>query len=313
MLSGCACVKEAAIEGFMRYTTTSTMMLQVLERCSGMAHTPSKLLFAETAEQDTLSCIRWGVLLTLEQTQEKYALLLEHHPVGSNITCTTAEEGQWTCYVVAGTFTFQQEGKAQEEHFVAQQGDVVALPSNVVYQYALSKSAAGGQLLIFQFPEAEVHHRSLVQAHEGSAYAVITDVGVFKLSTDDTHGGYILMLWHVPPQGGPAIHTQSGEESFYILEGNFAFRGLHEGQPYTLIAGKGDVVHAQERVPHSYQNTGQIPGKMLVIMAPAGRSQAFFQEIGQEIREIGTSFPVVLPDPITLMNILQKYDVAIFP
>jgi len=110
-----------------------------------------------------------------------------------------------------------------------------------------------------------------------------------------------------------AIHAQNGEETFYILEGDFAFRGQHQGQASLLTAGKGDVVHAQARVPHSYQNISDATGVLLVIMAPAGRTQQFFEEIGTSTD--GTSFPttVSLPDPMTFMEILLKYDIAIFP
>ncbi len=82
---------------------------------------------------------------------------------------------------------------------------------------------------------------------------------------------------------------------------------------YTLTGSKGDVVHAQERVPHAYQNRGDGAGTMLVIMSPAERIQQFFEKIGSFTDS--TSFPttISLPDPITFMKILQEYDITLFP
>lgn len=274
--------------------------------------TPSTMMFIQAVTQDaSLHDLERRVLLTLEQTQGRYTLLRETYPRGSRSSCKTTDEELWSCFVVAGAFAFQQEGNVHVERFVANPGDVVALPSSASYRYELSDEAQFGQLLIFRFPATHsVPQLHLARANEGRKYAVITDIGSFKLQTQDTAGAYILMVWHVPPQGGPAMHAQSGQETFYIIEGNFTFRGLNNGSHYSMLAKKGDLIHAQERVSHSYQNTGEVPGKMLVIMSPAGTSQQFFEEIGTAVTD--DTFPTTLPDLTTLLQIIQKYNVDLF-
>jgi uncharacterized RmlC-like cupin family protein len=110
------------------------------------------------------------------------------------------------------------------------------------------------------------------------------------------------------------MHAQSGQETFYVMEGSFTFGGRHaSGEHYSLAGEPGDVIHVPEPVAHSYQNAGTEPGRMLVMMAPVGRSQQFFEEIGTPLSDAFSSVPAVtMPDPATLIATLQKYQVDFF-
>lgn len=272
--------------------------------------TTTPLLFVHAHKQGTnLDLFERRTLFSLEDTQGHYVLLSEVH-AGSERVAFPACDGRITCYIVAGVFTFFQAGS--QERIVADQGDIVVLTDASSYNYGrTSSSASPGELLILLTPtQASAQSSHLIRASEGRSYAILTDIGTFKLSGEDTDGVFLLMLWRVPAQGGAALHAQRGQETFFIVEGHFAFRGLREGQPYMLEAAQGDVVHAQERVPHSYQNIGEHPGTMLVVMAPVGQSQQFFQEIGTVTD--GSSFPTALPDLQFLLPIIQKYKIDIF-
>ncbi|GAC1394679.1 MAG: hypothetical protein NVSMB38_29090 [Ktedonobacteraceae bacterium] len=274
--------------------------------------TPPTMLFVHAHSQGaTTNAFERRTLFSLEDTQGRYALLLDVQGGSERVTFPPLE-GCTTCYVARGAFTFFQDEASSDEAMVANQGDLVVLADSASssYERDASSGPTGELLILLTPPSSSVQPSRLIQANEGQSYAVLTDIGTIKLGKEDTNGAYLVMVWRVPPLGGAALHAQSGQETFFILEGNFAFRGLHEGQPYTLEAKQGDVVHAQERVPHSYQNSGESPGTMFVVMSPVGRSQEFFQEIGTP--SDGTTFPTTLPDLAFLLPILQKYNLDIF-
>lgn len=194
----------------------------------------------------------------------------------------------------------------------ASAGDVIHFPQSEEYSYE-GVGEEPGVLLALLAPADTSRRFRHIKAGEGRSLSVITDIGTFKLTREDTEGAYLLMEWRVPPQGGVPMHAQAGIESFYIVEGSFSFRGLRASEHYTLKAERGDVIHVAERVPHSYRNIGNGPGEMLVLMAPAGRAAQFFEEIGTPVAD-ASAFPVApaLPDPAALRATLQKYQVDSF-
>ncbi|HEX2134895.1 MAG TPA: cupin domain-containing protein [Microvirga sp.] len=81
----------------------------------------------------------------------------------------------------------------------------------------------------------------------------------------------------VKPGSGPPKHVHSREdEIFYIIEGRFR---LWRGEE-TLDVGEGAVAFLPRNVPHTYQNIGNTPGRLLVVITPAGL-EGFFREASQ--------------------------------
>jgi len=70
-----------------------------------------------------------------------------------------------------------------------------------------------------------------------------------------------------------ALHHEQ-DEWFYALEGEFQFEIGEERM--TLRAG--DSAFGPRRVPHVWACTGNGVGRMLIVFAPAGKMEAFFQE-----------------------------------
>jgi mannose-6-phosphate isomerase-like protein (cupin superfamily) len=99
----------------------------------------------------------------------------------------------------------------------------------------------------------------------------------FKATSADTDGAYSLIEVIDQPQAGPPLHLHRREdESFYILEGTFAFQ-IGDS---VLTATAGWFMTAPKGVPHSYKNIGTTPAKMLALFVPAG-IENFFEDLSQ--------------------------------
>jgi quercetin dioxygenase-like cupin family protein len=105
----------------------------------------------------------------------------------------------------------------------------------------------------------------------------MTEVVEAKLTATETNGAYSVFEVTAPPGGGPALlHTHAPQETFYILEGCFAFGGLGPEGPYRIQATTGAVVHIPAGKLHGFQNVGNTPGRVLIVYEPPGQMQAFF-------------------------------------
>jgi quercetin dioxygenase-like cupin family protein len=163
-----------------------------------------------------------------------------------------------------------------------------------------------------QMTQPDIHH---IAATEGKTLQVLTDRVTIKLGGEETGGAYFLAEDEVPPQGGVPLHSQTTQETFYILAGSFEFtwQGPGEGQPRSISIAAGSVVHIPAGIFHSYRNRGEEPGRILFIIAPAGMTERFFEEIGTPLAANGDlpQTPAPLPDPVRLLEIMQKYGVMV--
>lgn len=94
-----------------------------------------------------------------------------------------------------------------------------------------------------------------------------------KVSGTDTGGAFAVFEVPTVPLAGPPLHLHHTEnEWFYTLDGEHDFQvgdKIHHLAP-------GGSIFAPRMVPHTWQNVGDSPGRMLVFVQPAGRLQAFF-------------------------------------
>src|SRR5580698_1134659 len=113
----------------------------------------------------------------------------------------------------------------------------------------------------------------LRQPSEGRTIGVVGDVYRFLATGDDTDGKYALFEAIVPPGGGPPPHVHSREEEgFFILEGEITF--WIDGK--TLVATAGMSANMPVGVTHAFKNQSSQPGRLLILVAPAGLEQMFF-------------------------------------
>jgi len=99
----------------------------------------------------------------------------------------------------------------------------------------------------------------------------------YKVSTQDTGAGLFILEQRNSEKGGPARHLHyEQDEWFYALEGEFI---VEVGQDRMTLK-PGDSVLAPRKVPHVWAYVGgPAAGRLLVAFTPAGRMEAFFNEI----------------------------------
>jgi quercetin dioxygenase-like cupin family protein len=103
---------------------------------------------------------------------------------------------------------------------------------------------------------------------------IFGDLVSIKVAGTETGDQYTVISGQTPPLGGPPLHVHlSDSETFYVVEGTFLF----ELDGVIHHANTGDVVHIQPGVKHLYQNIGTEPGKLLLVVAPAGLDEFFIE------------------------------------
>jgi quercetin dioxygenase-like cupin family protein len=145
-----------------------------------------------------------------------------------------------------------------------------------------------------------------VAAQTGSQQLrVITDVVTFKITGMETNGAYSLFETQTQPQTGVPPHTQVYEdEAFYILEGTYTFV-IGER---TVEATAGSFAFVPRGTVHGYTNSGDAPARMLIIVAPGGIHEQFFQEAGEPV-----SAPPSAPNFAKVGAAAAKYGIHILP
>jgi quercetin dioxygenase-like cupin family protein len=107
-------------------------------------------------------------------------------------------------------------------------------------------------------------------------YSVVGDRNQILITGEESGGAFAMIEILVPPQHGPPPHVHHREdEVFYVLEGEFTFTVA--GQ--TIHATTGQTLYGKRDVPHTFKNTGNKAGRLLVVITPAGLEK-FFAEIG---------------------------------
>jgi mannose-6-phosphate isomerase-like protein (cupin superfamily) len=113
---------------------------------------------------------------------------------------------------------------------------------------------------------------------EGKALWVFGGLIIFYALGEDTNGAFTLFEEATSPGSSafPHLHHEE-DQAFYIVEGEheFACGGS------TFAAGAGSFVYVPRGTVHSFTNVGEKPGRLLIISAPAGGTEAFFFEVGE--------------------------------
>jgi quercetin dioxygenase-like cupin family protein len=143
---------------------------------------------------------------------------------------------------------------------------------------------------------------------QGHAVQVLSDLVCTKVPAEQTAGGFTMFESTTPPGGGPPLHRHAPAETFYVLDGQYAFRGADGSE---LTAQAGDTVHVPSREPHSYRNIGESMARLLTIFQPSGYEN-FFDEVGTPADGATEPAPMTGPPDIErLMKIAAKHGVEI--
>ena len=113
----------------------------------------------------------------------------------------------------------------------------------------------------------------------GRVFSVVGDRYHFLVTGEESGGAFAMMEFLVPPQHGPPPHVHHREdEVFYVLEGEFTFTVAGR----MIRATAGQTLYGKRDVPHTFKNTGDKEGRMMIVVAPAGLEK-FFAEIGTSL------------------------------
>jgi mannose-6-phosphate isomerase-like protein (cupin superfamily) len=93
-----------------------------------------------------------------------------------------------------------------------------------------------------------------------------------KTNTGNTSGSFTVLEFVISPKNGPALHTHVREdEVWYVLEGEFRFKA---GDGMFWVS-EGGMAFGPRGMPHTFQNVGESPGRLLVVTAPSGAERLF--------------------------------------
>ena len=177
-------------------------------------------------------------------------------------------------------------------------------------QRRIRSAAAGYEIEMDSSPQTDdsvAPH--LCRSVDGEVVDAVGDRYRFLAEADQTGGRYA--LWHaeISPGGGPPPHRHSREdESFYVLEGNVQF----EADGVRQVGGPGTFVNLPIGSVHRFENIGDKPAKMLVLVTPAGL-ETMFRRTGTLVRR--PDDPIRPPDGDEIQRlhaISPEYGVELF-
>jgi quercetin dioxygenase-like cupin family protein len=97
-----------------------------------------------------------------------------------------------------------------------------------------------------------------------------------KISGKETGGALYVFETYTAPEDRPARHLHDNQDEwFYVLEGEYVFEVGEE----KFRLKSGESIFAPRKVPHVWACISEKPGKMLVVLQPAGKLEDFFREL----------------------------------
>jgi len=107
----------------------------------------------------------------------------------------------------------------------------------------------------------------IMRAGEGDSCWAMGEKFTFKIGPEDTGGAFSLAEVAAQPRNGPPPHLHRREdELFYVVDGEFTF-SLRDS---AFDRSTGYAAFLPRNVVHTYTNSGEAPGKLLVLATPCG-------------------------------------------
>jgi quercetin dioxygenase-like cupin family protein len=152
---------------------------------------------------------------------------------------------------------------------------------------------------------------ALVTADDGSRADLQGTLVTFKVRSEDTGGAYAVVEIMVPPNSGPPkMHTHPALETFQLLDGEFEFRTIQDGEPMTISAIAPAIVHVPSGTPHTFKNVGSRPARCQIILSP-GSMEGYFTELSKPVTgNIDMNARKGPPDVQHFIAVGRKYGVA---
>ena len=151
---------------------------------------------------------------------------------------------------------------------------------------------------------------TIAKAGTGPIYRSPIDEVRFLITGEQTGGAFFMAEVSVRPGGGnpPHIHHRE-EETFYLQQGTLT---IQVGEK-TLNASPGDCICLPRGVAHSFQNTGNVDAKFLLVAAPAGLEK-FFEEAFYPVEDRSAAMPPMTGEFMArLLAAAPKCDLEFLP
>jgi quercetin dioxygenase-like cupin family protein len=131
----------------------------------------------------------------------------------------------------------------------------------------------------------------LLHPDDGKVIRARGDLYLFKALAAQTEGHYSLFeARHLTGGGVPLHRHHKDEEGMFVLDGRYRFQV--GDQQFEL--GPGDFIHVPRPTPHAFEALE--PSRLLVIVAPGGFHEQYFQEAWEVIDDLHNPPPPGQPD-----------------
>ena len=129
-----------------------------------------------------------------------------------------------------------------------------------------------------------------------------------KASSEDTGGALSVIDSWLTPAANPPMHVHhSGDESFYVLEGEVEFF-LAGAEP--VVARPGDFVFGPRGVPHRFEI--RTPQARILLIGTPGGVDNFFRQMGEPA--VAPELPVPQPPDVErVVAVGAANDIEIIP
>jgi quercetin dioxygenase-like cupin family protein len=108
----------------------------------------------------------------------------------------------------------------------------------------------------------------------------------FQVSAADTGGAMSVCIALTPADSRPPRHFHhEQDEWFYVVGGEYDFEVGDD--KFHLKAG--DSLLAPRKVPHAWACVSEQPGTLMAVFQPAGKMEAFFQELPKYVGKVRAS------------------------
>ena len=178
------------------------------------------------------------------------------------------------------------------------QGAIAAIPLAVAAQSDAPHNKT--QFAQENQPNTNMKQAFVLVAPGGTRYPTGGPISV-KVSGTDSGGALAVIEVPTAVDSGPSLHIHHVEnEWFYALEGEY---DIQVGEQVFHLKPGGSV-YGPKLIPHTWHDVGSIPGKMLVVVQPAGHMEAFAKDLQKLM-------PSQMRDPAIEKALFEKYDIEL--
>lgn len=145
-------------------------------------------------------------------------------------------------------------------------------------------------------------------ARDGETFQIGPELVTLKVPVAESNDRYLVIEVNTPPGGGPPLHTHPSDEVFFVVEGEFEFPTILDGEPHAIRASAGETVNIPGNAPHTYKNVGSDYGRLIGVLSPGDDMEGFFREGGTLYTDLPAKPGLdAAPDFPRMMAASQKY------